>query len=168
MTLATEIRESARIALAAIRANKMRSGLTTLGVVIGILTATLVGTMLNGMTLAFERSVSYLGADVINIGRFPWMSFDDYRLYRNRKEITFQQYRELERQMSLASAVAPQSEDFGVSVSFERRRAKGVWLVGNTEAALVIRGLTVTQGRWLTASDVSSERAVCVLGSYLA
>ncbi len=168
MTLATEIRESARIALAAIRANKMRSGLTTLGVVIGILTATLVGTMLNGMTLAFERSVSSLGADVINIGRFPWMSFEDYRLYRNRKEITFQQYRELERQMSLASAVAPQSEDFGVSVSFERRRAKGVWLVGNTEAALAIRGLTITQGRWLTASDVSSERAVCVLGSYLA
>ena len=57
MTLATEIRESARIAWAAIRASKMRSGLTTLGVVIGILTATLVGTMLNGMTLAFERSV---------------------------------------------------------------------------------------------------------------
>jgi putative ABC transport system permease protein len=49
MTLSSELRESARIAVAAIRANKLRSGLTTLGVVIGILTATLVGTMINGM-----------------------------------------------------------------------------------------------------------------------
>ena len=69
MTLSIEIRESARIAWSAIRANKLRSGLTTLGMVIGILTATLVGTLLNGMTEAFERSVSSLGADVINIGR---------------------------------------------------------------------------------------------------
>jgi putative ABC transport system permease protein len=168
MTALTEIRESARIAWAALRANKMRSGLTTLGVVIGILTATLVGTMLNGMTQAFDRSVSSLGADVINIGRFPWMSFDDYRLYRNRKEITLQQFRELERQMTTASAVAPQAEDFGVAVVYQRRKAKGVWLVGNTEAALAIRGLTVAQGRWLSASDVSSGHAVCVLGSYLA
>ena len=168
MTLATEIRESARIAWAAIRASKMRSGLTTLGVVIGILTATLVGTMLNGMTQAFERSVSSLGADVINIGRFPWMSFDDYRLYRNRREIQFQHYRELERQMTTASAVAPQCEDFGVTIGYERRRAKGVWLVGNTEAALSIRGLTVARGRFLSPSDVSSSRSVCILGSYLA
>lgn len=168
MTLATEIRESARIAWSAIRANKLRSGLTTLGVVIGILTATLVGTMLNGMTLAFEKSVSSLGADVINIGRFPWMSFEDFRLYRNRKEITFQQYRELERQMTTAAAVAPQCEDFAIPVSYERRRAKGVWLVGNTEAGLAIRGLAVSRGRWLSASDVGSERAVCVIGSYLA
>ncbi len=167
MTLSIEIRESARIAWSAIRANKLRSGLTTLGMVIGILTATLVGTLLNGMTEAFERSVSSLGDDVINIGRFPWASFEDNRIYRNRKEITLQQFRDLERQMTTAAAIAPQCEDFRQTVGYERRRAKGVWLIGNTEAALSIRGLTVERGRWLTASDVSSERAVCVLGSYL-
>jgi len=80
MTIGGEWHESARIAVAAIRANKLRSGLTTLGVVIGILTATLVGTMLNGMGEAFARSVSSMGSDVLFIGRFPWMSFDDYRV----------------------------------------------------------------------------------------
>ena len=44
MRLLDEIRESLAIAWAAVRANKLRSGLTTLGVVIGILTVTLMGT----------------------------------------------------------------------------------------------------------------------------
>jgi len=168
MTLRSELGESARIAVAAIRANKLRSGLTTLGVVIGILTATLVGTMINGMGEAFTRSVSSMGSDVLFIGRFPWMSFEDYRIYRNRREITFAQYRELESRMTTAAVMAPQCEAFQASVAYERRRAKGVWLLGNTAESLIIRGLTVAQGRWISASDVSSGRPVCVLGSYLA
>jgi putative ABC transport system permease protein len=168
MTLPSEIRESARIAWTAIRANKLRSGLTTLGVVIGILTATLVGTLLNGMTAAFERSVSSMGSDVIFIGRFPWASFEDYSKFRNRREITMQDYREFERQMTTASVVAPQCEDFNVTVVHERRRAKGVWLVGNNQDGVVIRGLTIARGRWINASDVGSARPVCVLGAFLA
>jgi len=168
MTIGGEWRESARIAVAAIRANKLRSGLTTLGVVIGILTATLVGTMLNGMGEAFARSVSSMGSDVLFIGRFPWMSFDDYRVYRNRRDITFAQYRELEGRMTTAGAMAPQCEAYQATVTHERRRAKGVWLLGNTAESLAIRGLTVAKGRWITASDVGSSRPVCVLGAYLA
>jgi putative ABC transport system permease protein len=168
MTLGSELRESARIAVAAIRANKLRSGLTTLGVVIGILTATLVGTMLNGMGEAFARSVSSMGSDVLFIGRFPWMMIDDYRMYRNRRDITFDQYRELEARMTTAGAMAPQCEAYDASVTYERRRAKGVWLLGNTAESLPIRGLTVAKGRWITASDVGSGRPVCVLGAYLA
>jgi len=168
MTIGGEWHESARIAVAAIRANKLRSGLTTLGVVIGILTATLVGTMLNGMGEAFARSVSSMGSDVLFIGRFPWMSFDDYRVYRNRRDITFAQYRELEGRMTTAGTMAPQCEAYQATVTHERRRAKGVWLLGNTAESLAIRGLTVAKGRWITASDVGSGRAVCVLGAYLA
>lgn len=168
MTLSAELRESVRIAVAAIRANKLRSGLTTLGVVIGILTATLVGTMINGMGEAFTRSVSSMGSDVLFIGRFPWMSFDDYRVYRNRREITFAQYRELEARMTTASVIAPQCEAYQATVTHERRRAKGVWLLGNTAESLAIRGLTVAKGRWISASDVGSSRPVCVLGSHLA
>jgi len=168
MTLLTELRESARIALSAIRANQLRAGLTTLGVVIGILTITLVGTMLNGMTQSFNRSVSTLGADVLFVGRFPWASFEDNRKFRNRKEITLQQVREFERQLTTAKAVSPQAEDYGLSLSYNNRRAKSIWLVGNTEASLGIRGLALAQGRWLSDADVSSARPVCVLGSFLA
>ncbi len=168
MTLLSEIRESTRIALTAIRANKLRSGLTTLGVIIGILTVTLVGTMLNGMSNSFNRSVSSMGADVLFVGRFPWASFEDNRKFRNRKEITMAQVKELERGLTTALALAPQAEDYGLSLYYENRRANKIWLVGNTEASLLIRGLSLSQGRWISDSDVASSRAVCVLGSYLA
>jgi len=88
MRLHQEVIESARIAWDALRANKLRSGLATLGVVIGIVTVTLMGTAINGVNQAFRQSISSLGADVLFVGRFPWMAFDDWRLYRNRREIS--------------------------------------------------------------------------------
>ena len=168
MTLLNELLESARIAVHAIRANKLRSGLTTLGVVIGILTVTLVATMLNGMTNSFNSSVSSLGADVMYVGRFPWITFDDNRRFRNRREITMQQVKELERNLTTVRAIAPQADSRGLSLYYQNKRAKGVWLVGNTEQSLLIRGLGLAQGRWITESDVGAARSVCVLGSYLA
>ncbi len=167
MTLSDEIRESALIAWAALRANKLRSTLTTLGVVIGIITVTLMGTAINGINTAFRQSISSMGADVLFVGRFPWMAFDDWRTYRNRPEITLAQARELERLLTTAVAVAPQVDGNG-TVLYNRRRASGVWINGNTEQSLSIRGLSIATGRWFTASDIASARPVCVLGSYLA
>jgi len=167
MKLSDEIRESALIAWAALRANKLRSTLTTLGVVIGIVTVTLMGTAINGINTAFRQSISTMGADVLFIGRFPWMSFEDWRAYRNRPEITLAQARELERSLTSAVAVAPQADGNG-TVLYNRRRASGVWINGNTEQSLTIRGLSIATGRWFTTSDIASARPVCVLGSYLA
>ncbi len=167
MTVAAEIRESALIAWSALRANKLRSALTTLGVVIGIVTVTLMGTAMNGINQAFRQSISTMGADVLNVGRFPWMSFEDWRLYRNRKEISLADAREVERLITTATAVAPQADDNG-TVTYGRRRATGVWINGNTDQSLVIRGLTLAQGRWFTPTDITSARNVCVLGAYIA
>ncbi|MFM8357956.1 MAG: ABC transporter permease [Verrucomicrobiota bacterium] len=167
MSLLSEILESARIAGAALRANKLRSALTTLGVVIGIVTVTLMGTAMNGITQAFRKSISSLGADVLYVARFPWMGFQDWRLFRNRREITLEQAREVERQARTALAVAPQADENG-TVVYNRRKANGVWLVGNTEQSLLIRGLTLAEGRWFSAAEVGSGRPVCVVGAYLA
>jgi putative ABC transport system permease protein len=167
MRLHQEVIESARIAWDALRANKLRSGLATLGVVIGIVTVTLMGTAINGVNQAFRQSISSLGADVLFVGRFPWMAFDDWRLYRNRREISLQDAREVQRLLTTASAVSIQANDNG-PVVYNHRMARGVWINGNTEQSLLTRGLSIAQGRWFTAADIDSERPVCVLGSYLA
>ena len=72
MTLWREIREGTRIAADAIRANSLRSILATLGIVIGILTVTLMGTAIGGLNNAFVRSISSLGADVLHVSKFDW------------------------------------------------------------------------------------------------
>ena len=73
MTFFAEIREGFGISWDAIRANKMRSVLTTLGIVIGIVTVTLMGTAIEGLDRAFLNSISSLGADVFYVGQRDWI-----------------------------------------------------------------------------------------------
>src|SRR5260370_17265559 len=66
----TELKEGLSISWGAIRANKLRSTLTTLGIVIGIVTVTLMGTAIEGLNRAFLKSISFIGTDVLYVQRF--------------------------------------------------------------------------------------------------
>ena len=168
MTLASEFREAVRIAWSSLRSNVLRTSLTTLGIVIGILTVTLMGTAITGLNSAFRKSVGAIGADVLFIQRFSWFSSEaEWRASRNRKELTLQQAREVERLSTFAKAVSVESNGRG-TVQLDRRKAKGVWIAGNSDQSLEVRGLTLTAGRWLSPGDVQAGRAVCVIGSYIA
>src|SRR5579862_9763599 len=90
MNLLTEIHEGLNISWAAIRANKLRSTLTTLGIIIGVVTVTLMGTAIAGLNRAFVRSISVLGADVLYVQRTPWFThtYADWIKLQKRKPIT--------------------------------------------------------------------------------
>ncbi len=168
MTLLSEFKESVIIAWAALRANKLRAGLTTLGIVIGIVSVTLMGTAITGLNAAFKKSLAGISADTLFIQRFSWMTGEtEWRLSRNRRELTLQNAKDVERLATLAAAVAVESQGNG-TVSVGSKQARGVWVEGNDANSLVVRGLSLTSGRWLTESDVQSGRPVCILGSYLA
>jgi putative ABC transport system permease protein len=80
MKLLAEIREGLGISWDAVRANKMRSALATLGIIIGIVTVTLMGAAINGLDQAFIKSMSSLGADVFYVSQYNWFSgsYDDW------------------------------------------------------------------------------------------
>ena len=82
-----EFNESLRIAFAQIRANKMRSALTALGVVIGIVAVTLMGTAINGIDAGVEKSFSGFGDDLLYVTKWPWRDTQDWWNYRNRRPI---------------------------------------------------------------------------------
>ena len=109
MNFFTELKEGLWISWDAIRANKMRSVLTTLGIVIGIVTVTLMGTAIQGLDRAFLTSISSLGTDVLYVQRFGWFinSYEDWMKVQKRRKITMPQVRAVEKQMTLARAVAP-------------------------------------------------------------
>src|SRR6185369_8989995 len=93
MNALTELKEGLFIAWDAIRANKMRSVLTTLGIVIGILTVTLMGTAIEGLNRAFVKSISFIGADVLYVQRFNWLmhSHEEWLKAQMRRPITLVQ-----------------------------------------------------------------------------
>src|ERR1044071_7373564 len=96
----TEFKESVGISLEALRANKMRSALTTIGIIIGIVTVTLMGTAIDGLNRAFLQSISVIGADVLYLERFSWMNNThlEWLRQRNRASITLPQVKALAKQ----------------------------------------------------------------------
>ncbi len=169
MTLGTELKEGFRIAAGAIQANKLRSALATLGIVIGIVTVTLMGTAINGLNRAFLRSISSLGADVLHVDRFSWFikSHAEWVKAQSRPEITLAQVRALEEQLTLARVVAPYTE-YGAPVRYKKRTSRRVWVIGTTDKFLFTSGVNVAQGRFLLDTEVAGGRPVCVIGSQVA
>ncbi|MCC7376111.1 MAG: ABC transporter permease [Verrucomicrobiales bacterium] len=168
MRFLDEFREASVIAVAALRANKLRAGLTTLGIIIGIVTVTLMATAIDGLNRAFKKSIAVIGADVLFIQRFSWFSNEEeWRRSRNRRELTLFNAREVARLSNLARAVSVESS--GVAdVKYGNRSARSVWVVGNTEDSALVRGLTLTEGRWFSGSEVQAARPICVIGNDLA
>src|SRR5260370_10232867 len=109
MNFFTELKEGLGISWGAIRANKLRSVLTTLGIVIGIVTVTLMGTAIEGLNRAFLKSISVIGADVLYVQRFNWFnhSQENWVKMQKRRIITLPQLDALEKQLTLARAIAP-------------------------------------------------------------
>jgi len=169
MNFFTELREGMSISFAAIRANKLRAALTTLGIVIGIVTVTLMGTAIQGLDRSFMKSISSLGADVLYVSRQNWInhSHAEWLEMMKRREISMDQSRALERQAGFALAVAP-SVDTYMAVKFKNRRSDSVNVVGTTESYLLTSGVGLSQGRFLTAAEAEGGRPVCVIGSQVA
>src|SRR6201987_4218723 len=82
-----ELNEAFRIAFQVIRAHKMRSILTALGVIIGIIAVTLMGSAISGIQVGFERSLAVIGDDVLYVEKWPWHRVDDWWNYRNRRRM---------------------------------------------------------------------------------
>jgi putative ABC transport system permease protein len=169
MNFFTEVKEGLFIAWDAIRANKLRSILTTLGIVIGVVTVTLMGTAIQGLNAAFLRSISTLGADVLFVARTSWFidSYEEWMKVRDRHDITLPQVRELERQMTMARAIAP-FVDARRPVKYKNRSSGGVTIIGTTEQFQFTSGMTVAHGRFLTVEEVEGGRPACVIGSEVA
>ncbi len=168
MTFFAEIFEGLRISWAAIRANRMRSVLTTLGVIIGVLTVTMMATAINGLNSTFQTSISIMGADVVYVQRFGWfMDRNEWLRSRNRREITMEQVRGVERQLTTAQAISPVAMT-RKDLVYQRRNGGAVQIIGTTEKQVETGGLNMSQGRFFAAAEVEGARPVCVIGDDVA
>ena len=169
MNFFIEMKEGLSIAWDAIRANKLRSVLTTLGIIIGIVTVTAMGTAIDALDRAFYDSISILGADVLYVSRWTWAdrSYEMWLSENKRRDITHLQARKVEQQMSLASAVAP-VVNMNQMVWYKNRSSSRVEIFGTTDQYQTTSGFAVAQGRFLTADEAEGGRPVCVIGNDVA
>jgi putative ABC transport system permease protein len=166
--VAIEILESFRIALSVIRAHKMRSILTALGVIIGIIAVTLMGSAISGIEVGFERSLAVIGDDILYVEKWPWHNVDDWWNYRNRRRIETSYADDLKRII----AATPNSElviavptlNTGRSVKFADNEVRGVFTQGTTDEFLVTSTSSFKEGRFFTETESRGGQNVIVLG----
>lgn len=165
---AYEIKEGLAISFQAIRANKMRSVLTTLGIVIGIVSVTLMGTAIEGLSRGFNESISKIGADVLYVQKWPWFGGGgEWWKYRNRKDLKLAQYKAVERQATLVRAATPMCWTMA-PVKYRGQSSDGVGTIGTNEQYLETSGIFMDMGRFFSAAEADGGRPVCVLGSEVA
>jgi putative ABC transport system permease protein len=169
MRLAIEVGEALRMALAALAANKLRAALTTLGIVIGVVTVTLMGTAIEGLNRSFLQSVSRIGADVLFVDRMDWFigSREVWLRMQKRRPIDLGDARALERAVGWAVAVAPVARG-NQPVRYQNRSAGSVFIIGTTDQYLLTAGVRVSLGRFLSSAEVAGARPVCVIGTEVA
>ena len=167
-----EFTEAFRIAFAQIRANAMRSVLTALGVIIGIVAVTLMGTAINGIDIGFNRSLALLGYDVLYVQRWPWRRVSDWWNYLNRPAIQVEQAERLNRIFeatpgSLLEVAVPVGAR-GSTVKAGDVKLGGIMLFGTNADYSRIVTADVTDGRLFNDFEANAGRPVCVLGSGVA
>jgi len=159
--------ETIRIALNALRTNKLRSALTILGVTIGVFSVIGVMTALNVIQGSIESGLSFLGSNLFQFAKYPVMNTSDPETkYANRRNVTLEEARELERLMGgQASAICFKIFDGGKPASYGRVKLQGLTLIGTNEHFLVANSFTLGYGRNLTPEDVVLARNVTVVGA---
>jgi putative ABC transport system permease protein len=172
MTNLVEWVEAFRIAVRQIAANRTRSILTALGVVIGIVAVTLMGTAINGIDTGFDRSMSGFGDDVLYIEQWPWTTLDDYWQFRNRPDIKLlnadrlNQIIEANPHSLLELAVpAPASAQ---TVIYGKRQVSNVYTMGTTDEYAYLSSTNCQKGRFINEAESRGGRNVCVVGQDVA
>ncbi len=164
----SEISESLRIAWTQILANRTRSALTALGVVIGIIAVTLMGTAINGIDTGFDRSLSLLGDDVLYVTKSPWGPKDDFTLYRNRRRITTDYAVQINRILAatphtLLELAVPAPVVFK-TVNRGGRKIENVYTLGTTNDFTRTSTTECVKGRFITEAESRGAISVCVIG----
>ncbi|MFZ1938311.1 MAG: ABC transporter permease [Terracidiphilus sp.] len=165
-----QTREAVKLALDTLRKNKLRSGLTILGISIGITTVILISSAINGLNSNIDRFVSSLGTNDLWIFHFQPFGHRPTTEELNRKKLT---YDDGEAMIGLPHVVAVDPEltyqNFqtglgSVSLKAGTHKIENTILNGNTTAVTKVQDVELTQGRMWTESEEERRANVTILG----
>jgi putative ABC transport system permease protein len=159
-----ELKEGMLIAFRALKANKVRTSLTMLGIFIGITVVVLMSTAIKGIDNSFQDGISALGSDVLYIDKWAWFSNEEWWKLRNRKSITMAEYEQFKSLVKLPIAVAPVINSQQV-VKCQDNRVDGVFLNGSNADYVKTTNFTFAQGRFYNDVESNASRQVAVIGS---
>ena len=163
-----ELSESWKIAAAQMRSNLTRSTLTALGVIIGIIAVTLMGTAVSGISIGFDKSMAVLGDDVLYVTQWPWKPVDDWWNYRDRKKIKTEYAETLNRMIAATPnsnlVVAVPTSNLMRSIKYGGNQVNNVFVLGTTSDFIITSTIDCTAGRFFNELESRGGSNVVVIG----
>ena len=158
--------ESLAMSIGSLRANKLRTFLTLLGIIIGVLTIIAVISVIQGLNRYVTTKMSFYGANDFSVTKFSMfgMSLQDFREQMKRKDLTLKEMELLRRECRSCELVGASSDTTRTvkagSQSLRNVDVRGVTYLDNAIGAVV----ELEAGRHLQKEDETRSRAVCVVG----
>ncbi|MCK5126627.1 MAG: ABC transporter permease [candidate division Zixibacteria bacterium] len=166
-----EIKEGVRLALDSVRANKFRSFMTILGVMIGVGAVIIVNTIMDGFNHYVDESIEKIGNNVMYITK--WDDNTDFdnltEEQRRRKNITMDEAYAIQKMCPLVEAVSPEKKAWRNVAKYKDKEIRnpddfrGCW----PEQA-VVTNRDVSHGRFIDENDLRRSARVCVIGPEVA
>src|SRR5579863_9787346 len=162
--------ESVKMALDTLRANKLRSGLTILGIVIGVTTVITISSVIDGLNNRVQDWVNSLGTNVIWVFHLPVIGVRPTAEMLARKKLNLGDVEALGTLPHVVAAdgayqhVKAQFRVGDVSVKYNGKKVAGTILTGSTADVSRVNDLTLIQGRMYTGEEDKRAAHVCVLG----
>jgi putative ABC transport system permease protein len=171
---ATDQRESIRMALDTLRANKLRSGLTILGIVIGVMTVITISSVINGLNTSVSTLVEQFGTNVLWIFRFPVIGVRPTAEMLARKQMTYDDMMEIGKLPHVVASTASlqytnyQFNSGSETAHYGLRKSENVSLEGDTPSNATVYDKTLAAGRFFTQTDQDRASDITVLGHDIA
>ena len=162
------IQETLRMAGRSLVANRLRSILALLGIVIGVGTVIGMVALVNGFQRSFQQSIQSFGNNTIYIRRIrPGIHFDGQipDSLRQRKAFTMEDAAAILENSPSVKAIAPFKWAFqDIRLEHQDRLARGTIVFGTNEHYLTTHGYDLAKGRFFTPEEVTRRANVVVIG----
>ncbi len=166
-----DTKETIKMALDTLRANKLRSGLTILGIVIGVMTVIIISSVVNGLNNNVSSLVESLGTNVIWVFRFPVIGARPTTEMLTRKQMTYDDAMAM-KDLPHVVAVSPglqwrdnTGNQGSVAVKYGTKKLEGTVLEGDTPGVKDVYDLNLKEGRFFNEGDQERAANVVVIGS---
>ena len=169
------INETVKMALDTLRTNKLRSGLTILGIVIGVMTVIVISSVVTGLNNSVSDLVQSLGSNVLFVFRFPVFGQRPTTEMLTRKQMTYEDAMAM-RDLPHVVAVAPTLQyvdntapgrggTTAIKTEVGGKKMQNTILEGDVPDVTKVSELDLREGRFFTENDQLRGANVAVLGS---
>ena len=168
----SDAKESVGMALETLRTNKLRSGLTILGIVIGVMTVIVISSVVNGLNSRVSDLVESLGSNVLFVFRFPVFGQRPTTEMLTRKQMTYEDavaMRELPHVVAVSPALQYTDNNApgrgGVTaIRAGSKKMQNTIITGDTPQHKDVTELNLLEGRFFNEGDQERATKVTVLG----